>query len=97
MKVLSHDETVLVGGWLTEPSGRVVADDVSQRIEWLIKQSLDHVAFSTAFGAWETLFRDPLDGRLWERTYPQGHLQGGGPPMLRFIEPEEARTKYGIM
>jgi Immunity protein 27 len=28
------------------------------------------------------LFRDPGDDRYWERTYPQGEAQGGGPPPL---------------
>ena len=47
-------------------------------------------------GAWETLFRDPDDGRYWERVYPQGDLHGGGPPQLQVIDEAEAKRKYGI-
>ena len=96
MKKISPDETELTGAWAQEPSGRVVADDVCQRIEWLTANVLQQVAFSKDFGAWETLFRDPSDGRLWERTYPEGHLQGGGPPRLRVIDVDHARAKYGL-
>ena len=32
--------------------------------------------------------------RLCERTYPQGEMQGGGPPRLRVLSEEEARQKY---
>jgi len=42
-----------------------------------------------------TLYRDPDDGRYWERTYPQSELHGGGPPELRVLATEDARQKYG--
>ncbi|MBW2453417.1 MAG: hypothetical protein JRI68_02850, partial [Deltaproteobacteria bacterium] len=54
----------------------------------------EQVAISERYGAWKTLFRDPSDGRLWERTYPEGHLQGGGPPMLSTVTEEQARRRY---
>jgi hypothetical protein len=88
------DERELIGGWVTD-GGRVKADDVCRRIEHLTTKALVRVAVSKDFEPWETLFRDPRDGRLWERTFPQGHLQGGGPPRLAFITPEVATTKYG--
>ena len=46
-------------------------------IEWLTSSWLRKVADSRDYGAWETLFRDTRDGRLWERTYPQGNCMAG--------------------
>lgn len=97
MNRISSDETELVGTWTQNESGQLVADDICHRIDWLIENVLEHVAFSRDFGAWETLFRDPADGRYWERTYPQGHLHGGGPPQLRVLDIDLARAKYGVL
>lgn len=96
MKTITPNETALVGSWVADPSGTVEADEVCQRINWLTKNALEHVAFSSDCGMWETLFRDPVDGRFWERTYPQGHLHGGGPPTLKVISAEDARRKYDL-
>jgi hypothetical protein len=93
MNELQQDETVLIGSWLQE-SGSVKGDEVCQRIEWLIKSHLTSLAKDST--GWETLYRDPNDGRLWERTYPQSELHGGGPPQLRLISVDEAITKYQI-
>jgi Immunity protein 27 len=43
---------------------------------------------------WETLFRDPSDGRYWERTYLHSETQGGGPPSLFALSAEKAHAKY---
>lgn len=96
MKTLQPDENELVGKWLSEGS-TVRGDDTCNRIEWLTSEVLGKMAVSKSWGAWETLFRDPADGRYWERTYPQGHLQGGGPPCLRCLTLSEAKAKYGII
>lgn len=95
MKKLQADEKELVGGWVPGDKG-LQADETAKRIEWLILIALEKIADSPQWGAWETLFRDPDDGRLWERTYPQGELHGSGPPTLTNISMEQARTKYGI-
>jgi hypothetical protein len=58
---------------------------------------LENIADSAISGAWETLYRDPSDGRYWERTYPSGELHGGGPPALRCMTADEARRKYGAV
>ena len=94
MKQLQRHEMELVGRWVVAPSGKMARDATSLRIEWLTKNALEQVAISERYGAWKTLFRDPSDGRLWERTYPEGHLQGGGPPMLSTITEEQARRRY---
>jgi len=95
MKTIQSSEYMLTGQWLRTPTG-TRADETAQRIEWLIEHVLQKLADSPRWGAWETLYRDPADGRLWERTFPQGDLQGGGPPQLAIIEVDLACEKYGI-
>jgi hypothetical protein len=84
-------ESELVGQWLYS-GGRVEGDATDARIRWLLAERLERVA-SDASG-WDTLYRDPRDGRLWEHTYPQGEMHGGGPPRLSHITPEAAAAKY---
>ena len=92
---LRPQETELVGKWVVE-GGEAHGDATCERIEWLIEHQLEQIAFSPKWGAWETLFRDRGDGRYWERTYPQGEMQGGGPPRLSVLSPEKVRAKYEI-
>ena len=94
MKKLQPAEKDLVGDWAPGDKG-VQADETAKRIEWLTSSVLEKVADSPQWGAWETLFRDPDDGRLWERTYPKGEMHGGGPPRLTNISQEQAGAKYG--
>jgi hypothetical protein len=94
MKLQSH-ETEPAGKWFTE-NNEMRRDPTCQRIEQLIVDNhLKQIAVSKQWRAWETLFQDPEDGRYWERTYPEGELQGGGPPRLQCISAEEAKQKYG--
>jgi hypothetical protein len=90
---LQPDELMLSGKWLVE-GGSVVADDVCRRIEWLVEAQLERLAADSS--GWDTLYRDPRDGRLWERTYPQSEMHGGGPPELSVILPEVAAAKYRV-
>jgi hypothetical protein len=89
---IEPSETVLTGQWSLQ-GGRVVADDVCKRILSLTNSQLVEVGRDAS--GWNTLYRDPSDGRYWELTYPQGELQGGGPPQLRHIAIQEAKQKYG--
>ena len=89
-----HDETSLIGRWV-EVNGQISADAVCERIKWLTSHYLKKVATSKQWGAWETLFQDPADGRYWEQTYPQGEMHGGGPPALKCLSQEQAKAKYG--
>ncbi|MCK5943232.1 MAG: hypothetical protein KAI24_14730 [Planctomycetes bacterium] len=77
---LRPDERKLVGGWV-KVDGRIEADATCRRINWLVGHRLQRVAT----GDWCVLYRDPGDGRLWELTWPQGQMQGGGPPQLAVI------------
>jgi Immunity protein 27 len=69
--------------------------DLCERIAWLIAQHLQKIADRRQSGAWETLYRDPDDGRYWERTRPQSEMHGGGPPQLKCLTIQEASEKYG--
>ena len=92
---LRSDELVLTGSWRYVDQ-EMRGDQVCERIEWLVLHHLKKSAASLQWGDWETLFRDPSDGRYWERTYPQGDLQGGGPPRLQVLSETEAKAKYKI-
>jgi Immunity protein 27 len=91
---INPEETELIGKWVVE-NGQVCADDTCERIKGLISQHFRKIAISKQWGAWETLFQDPEDGRYWEQTYPHGGWQGGGPPALKFLSREQAKAKYG--
>jgi Immunity protein 27 len=89
------NEQLLTGNWLVQ-DGRVHGDATCERINWLLSHHLQKVTDSAQGGAWEMLYRDPDDGRYWERTYPQSELHGGGPPELRYLTVDEARQKYEL-
>lgn len=86
-------ETAIVGSFVVS-DGRVRADDNVARIETLRRSHLIELARSP--DGWETLFRDPSDGRLWELTYPMSEMHGGGPPALTVVSPEAAAKKYAL-
>lgn len=92
---LRPDETELIGN-LIRVGGKVIGDENCERIRCLTETYLEKIGFNN-FGAWETLYRDPFDGRYWERTYPHSDWHGGGPPMLKNLSREEAEKKYGIL
>jgi hypothetical protein len=94
MNKLQPDEKRLIGGLIVE-NGQVRGDAVSERIDWLLSHHLEKISDSPKDGAWETLYRDPNDGRYWERTYPQSEMHGGGPRQLRCMTAGEAAQKYG--
>ncbi len=84
-------ETQIEGRWLTL-AGKTIADDNCSRINYLLAKELTRVA-ATSDG-WFILYRDNFDNRLWELTYPQSELHGGGPPRLCNLTPDEAAAKY---
>ncbi len=92
MTELAPDESDLRGDWLVQKDRSVVADATEQRIEWLTKQKLQRIARDSS--GWETLYRDPRDGRLWELTYPQSEMHGGGSRRLHVVLRDEAAIKY---
>jgi len=85
-------ETEIRGGWASN-GGRVDADSNCRRIDQLVEAHLREVARDAS--GWDVLYVDPSDGRYWELVYLESHLQGGGPPTLRHLTAEAARSKYG--
>ena len=94
MDQLLPDETELVGQW-TDTDGKTRGDAVCDRIARLTSEILDVVQVHPRSGVWSRLFRDPADGRYWERYYPQGGAQGSGAPALRLVTKQERAMKYG--
>ena len=92
---LQPNEQFLIGKWLTDDR-QAREDATCGRIRWLTSCHLRKITISKKWGAWETLFQDPDDGRYWEQTYPQSGMHGGGPPALYCLSREEAKAKYGM-
>jgi len=92
MTELVQEEVDLRGDWIVQKDHSVVADAIEERIEWLTTQKLERIAKD--WSGWETLYRDPRDGRLWELTYPQSEMHGGGPRRLHVVSRDEAAGKY---
>ena len=86
-------ETKIIGSWVLEDS-KISADSNCERVNQLTENYLILIADDES--NWETLYRDPVDGRFWERTYPQSELHGGGPPSLIIIEEGDANKKYQV-
>jgi hypothetical protein len=91
---LAATETELVGQWHLRGT-RIIADDTCRRIEELVSKHL--VLLGSDASGWDDLYRDPDDGRLWERTWPQSEMHGGGPPRLSCLPVDEALRKYGTI
>lgn len=77
--MIDPDETEIVGNWVAT-NGKVNGDEACDRVHQLTRVYLERLGYNPETGAWETLFRDPNDGRFWEQWYPQGHMHVGGPP-----------------
>lgn len=92
MKLLASNEHEICGQWLVS-NGAVAADEACHRIEWLITTALSFI--DTGESGWERVYQDPRDSRFWLLSYPQSHLQGGGPPSLRAINSQEAASFRG--
>ena len=92
MKHLSADESFIQGQWIYD-DGPPRTDPNCKRIAWLVDSCLIWVADHR--NGWEKPYRDPEDSRLWELTYLQTELHGGGPPTLRLKSRDAASSKYG--
>jgi hypothetical protein len=54
----------IVGNWISV-DGRVQGDGACDRIRMLTEDSFEKLGTDST--GWETLYKDPTDGRLWER------------------------------
>jgi hypothetical protein len=88
-------EISIIGAWMKN-GGSIEANSVCNRIEYLVSGYLVKVGISKEYGNWMSLYQDPNDLRLWEHTYPQGEMHGGGPPALFYICLESAKEKFDI-
>jgi len=90
---LQPSENKLVGAVITI-DGKPVFDAVANRINNLIADRLEHVCDDES--GWLSLFKDPTDGRYWERSYVQSEQHGAGAPSLAIINETELAGRYKI-
>lgn len=88
--ILPH-ETEITGTWIMVP-GSQTEDANCHRIAEILKSDLTELGRDES--GWDALYRDRNDQRLWELIFPQSDLQGGGPPKLRCLSIEQAKSKY---
>ena len=88
---LRKDENKLIGKHVFL-NGKVVADKMAQRLDYLKNNVMLVVAYSD--DGWSTLLRDPNDGRLWELVYDDSGFHGAGAPSLIHLTLDNAKNKY---
>jgi len=72
----------IVGNWIYE-NGEIVADSNCKIIESMLKEELREIEVSE--DGWTKRYQDE-NGNIWELTFPESNLLGGGPPQLTRIE-----------
>lgn len=90
---IQPNEIKISGKWVSE-NGKLVADAVARRIDYLIQNELVEIGCSD--DGWSVLYLDNTDGRYWELNYPDSGLHGGGAPSLELLTPDDASEKYKI-
>lgn len=93
MSEIHADEVEIRGLWFAD-GGRMTSDDACKRVQRLTAEYLQEVA--RAKRGWEKLYRDPVDGRYWEISYPFGGGQAAGPATLRCVELAAVQERYGL-
>lgn len=91
---INSEETLLQGSWKME-GGKIVADEVCQRIEKLVESYLRKVAVDKT--GWEILYQDPNDNRYWLLTYPKSEYHGIGPKELKILTQTEVTEKFELL
>ncbi|WP_163444541.1 Imm27 family immunity protein [Flavobacterium columnare] len=91
---LKSDEILLIGSWKMD-DGKIIADEVCERIEKLVANYLEKVAVDKT--GWEILYKDTTDNRYWLLTYPNSDWQGGGPPILKMLTQKEVTEKFELL
>ena len=93
MKTIKSNETRIVGKW-RKRFGNVFEDKNCKRIEFLTKNHLIKIASDES--GWSILYKDPNDGRYWEKTYLEGYMHGGGPPSLLHLTEDKVKLNYKL-
>lgn len=71
----------IIGKWIFQ-DGKVLADENCSIINLMIENDL--IEFETSDDGWTKRYKGN-DETIWELSYPESHLQGGGPPKLTAI------------
>lgn len=86
MRLLSEQENLLIGKIVfNEVNNMFELDEQGKRIEYLISNYLIKVKSDES--GWFVLYKDPMDGRFWELSYPNSEQEGGGAPTLILLKP----------
>ena len=72
----------IIGKWIFK-NGKVIADSNCNIIESMIKNDLTKLESND--DGWTIRYKGN-DGGIWELSYPENHLQGGGPPKLVLVK-----------
>jgi hypothetical protein len=91
--LIKPGETELRGFWI-DLGSRMEKDTDWQRIEWLTTERFEEVV--KAENGLDVLYRDPSDGRLWEKVHDHPALRDGGPPRLSVIDRNLAVERYQL-
>lgn len=89
-----ENHTEITGSW-NFINGQVEADEMCKVIQQLISEKL--VYLSADESGWDKLYKNEIDNSLWELTYPNSDLQGGGPPKLtKVLRNKSIKQKYSF-
>jgi hypothetical protein len=91
MKRLASNESTLLEEWVVNGSN-ISRGDVGERIDWLLENGLEKIAVDSS--GWSSLYVDTGDRRMWELTYPQSEMPGGGPRLLQMVTLEDAKRRF---
>lgn len=96
MKNLDEKEILLKGKIFFNKTKNVFElDEVGKRIEYLIANFL--IKVDSDESGWFVLYKNPIDNKYWELSYPDSELEGGGAPTLRVIDLDSPEMiKYHI-
>jgi hypothetical protein len=75
-------EKEIIGKWVFK-DGTMVADANCQLIDSMIKNDFEEIEYSK--DGWTRRYKH-TNGSIWELSYPESHLHGGGPPKLSRID-----------
>jgi hypothetical protein len=62
---------------------RLIARGDADTIDEMLESKLEKQKADTS--GWYVLYRHRDTGQFWELTYPQSHMHGGGPRLLRCL------------
>ena len=65
--------------------------------ERVLKETDRMERLNASGGGWETLYRDPDDGRFWKLTFPKSYMHGGGPPALILVSIGEVYDDFFLV